>query len=83
MTHTVYEGFLTGQGEADIARLSANEIGGYGVMLLKWSLILGVPSLVTYLASSYSKFLDNIVFIVAPSIAALLVAIIPRLSDKD
>ena len=51
-------------------------------MLLKWSLILGVPSLATYLASSYSKFLDNIVFIFALSVAALLVAIIPRLSDK-
>lgn len=50
--------------------------------MLKLGLWIGTPSLITFLASSYSALLENIVFIFMLSVMALLVAIVPRLSDK-
>ncbi len=51
--------------------------------MLKWGLWVGIPSFVTYLASTYSVLLENIVFIFIVSVIALLIAIIPRISDKS
>ncbi len=51
--------------------------------MLKIGLWIGIPSLITFLASTYSSLADNIVFIFALSVAALLVAILPRLINRD
>ncbi|OGI43802.1 MAG: hypothetical protein A2637_02000 [Candidatus Muproteobacteria bacterium RIFCSPHIGHO2_01_FULL_65_16] len=50
--------------------------------MLKWGLWLGTPSLITFLASTYSSLLDNIVFIFILSVAALLVAILPLIYER-
>ncbi len=51
--------------------------------MLKVGLWVGIPSFITYLASTYSVLLENIVFIFIVSVVALLIAIIPRISDKN
>ena len=51
--------------------------------MLKVGLWVGVPSFITYLASTYSALLESIVFIFIVSVVALLIAIIPRISDKN
>ena len=51
--------------------------------MLKLGLWVGTPSAVTYLASSYSALLENFVFLSLLSVMALLVAILPRLSDPE
>lgn len=50
--------------------------------MLKLGLWIGTPSVMTFLASSYSALLENIVFFFALSVAALFVAIVPRLSES-
>jgi hypothetical protein len=51
--------------------------------MLKLGLWAGIPAGITFLASWYSAFLENIVFFFVVSVAALLVAIVPRLSERD
>lgn len=50
--------------------------------MLKLALWVGVPSFITYLVSSYTFFLENVAYIFALSVVALVVAIVPRLSDR-
>jgi hypothetical protein len=50
--------------------------------MLKLGLWVGTPSAVTYLASSYSALLENFVLFSLLSVAALLVAVLPRLSER-
>jgi len=52
-------------------------------MLTKLSLWIGTPSLITYLASSYSLILENIMFLFMLCLGALLVAIVPQLLDTE
>lgn len=48
---------------------------------MKLGLWLGVSSLITFLASSYSTILENTTFLFILSLGALLVAILPALFD--
>ena len=51
--------------------------------MLKVGLWVGIPSFITYLASTYSATMESIVFIFIVSVVALLIAILPRISDKN
>lgn len=51
--------------------------------MVKLGLWLGAPSLVTFLASSYSVRIENTLLIFALSVIALFVGIGPRLTRKD
>ena len=51
--------------------------------MLKLSILVGVPSAITYLASADSQSLDNILYIFVLSVAALLVAILAHISEKS
>jgi len=48
---------------------------------MKLALWIGTPSLVTFLASVYAQFLENIHLVFILSVMALLIAILPRLSE--
>ncbi len=48
---------------------------------MKWGLWIGVPSIVTFLASAYTEILENIGFFFLLSVVALVVAILPLVSD--
>ena len=50
--------------------------------MLKLSFWIGMPSMITYLASTYSQLLENIFYIFVLSAAALLVAILSQISEK-
>lgn len=50
--------------------------------MVKLGLWLGTPSLITFLASSYSIRIENTLFIFALSVLALIVGIGPRLSGS-
>lgn len=50
--------------------------------MLKLGLWLGTPTVVTFLASSYSVRLENTFFIFALAVIALLIGIGPRLTGK-
>ncbi len=52
-------------------------------MLMKLGLWVGTPSLITFLASSYSLIMENIVFLFMLSLGALMVAILPQLLDTE
>jgi hypothetical protein len=51
--------------------------------MLKLSFWIGTPSIITYLASTYSQLLENIFYIFALSTAALIVAILSQISEKS
>ena len=51
--------------------------------MLKLSFWIGTPSIITYLASTYSQLLENIIYIFALSVAALMVAILSQISEKS
>ena len=51
--------------------------------MLKLSFWIGTPSIITYLASTNSQLLENIFYIFALSIAALIVAILSQISEKS
>lgn len=51
--------------------------------MLKLSIFVGIPSAITYLASTSSQQIDSILFIFALSAAALLVAILSQISHKS
>lgn len=50
--------------------------------MLKLGLWLGTPSVITFLASSYSVRIENTLFVFALAILALVVGIGPRLTGK-
>ncbi len=52
-------------------------------MLVKLGLWVGTPSLITFLASSYSLILENTMFLFMLCLGALLVAILPQLLDTE
>jgi hypothetical protein len=52
-------------------------------VMLKLSILIGIPSAITYMASTSSQQIDSILFIFALSAAALLVAILSRISHKS
>jgi hypothetical protein len=49
---------------------------------MKWGLLIGVPSLATFLASAYTQIMENIVFFFLLSVAALIVAILPLIYEQ-
>ena len=51
--------------------------------MLKLSFWIGTPSIITYLASTYSQLLENIFFIFALSAAELIVAILSQIGEKS
>jgi len=50
--------------------------------MLKIGLIIVLPSIVTFLASTYSQWMENIFYIFALSVAALLVAVLSQIRAK-
>jgi len=50
--------------------------------MLKLSFWIGMPSVITYLASTYSQLLENIFYIFLLSAAALAVAILSQIGEK-
>ncbi len=48
---------------------------------MKLALWIGAPSLVTFLAWVYARFFENIHFFFLLAVVALVVAILPRLSE--
>lgn len=52
-------------------------------MFIKLGLWVGTPSLITFMASSYSLILDNTLFLFLLSLGAVLLAIIPPLSSTN
>ncbi len=50
--------------------------------MLQLSFWVGIPSLIAYLALTYSQSLKNIVYIFALSASALLLAILSHISEK-
>jgi len=52
-------------------------------LMLKLSFWIGTPSIITYLASTYSQLLENIFFLFALSAAALIVAILSQIGEKS
>ena len=51
--------------------------------MLKIGLIIIAPSILTYLASTYFQFTDNVFYIFALSTGALLVAILSQIGEKS
>ena len=51
-------------------------------IMLKFGFFVGIPTIVTFLASVYSDFLENIVLIFVLSLVAMLVAILPQIHEK-
>lgn len=49
---------------------------------MKCGLWIGVPAIVTFLASVYTEIMENIGFFFLLSVGALVVAILPLLSDQ-
>jgi hypothetical protein len=52
-------------------------------IMLKIGLMIVAPSILTYLASTYFKSLENVVYIFVLSTAALLVAILSQIGEKS
>jgi hypothetical protein len=50
--------------------------------MLKLGFWIGMPSLITYLASTYSQLLENIFYIFTLSVVALVVAILSQIGEK-
>jgi len=50
--------------------------------MLKLSFWIGTPSIITYLASTYSQLLENIYYLFALSAAALIMAILSQIGEK-
>ena len=51
--------------------------------MLKLGFLIVIPSITTYLASTYFQFLENIFYIFVLSAAALLVAILSQIGEKS
>lgn len=52
-------------------------------VMLKLSILIGIPSAITYLASNSSQQMDSILYIFVLSAAALLVAILSQIGEKS
>lgn len=50
--------------------------------MLKIGLMIAIPSIISYLASTYSRWLENIFYIFVLSVAALVVAILSQIRSK-
>ena len=50
--------------------------------MLKLGILIGMSSIISYLASAHSQLLDNILYIFALSAAALLLAILSHIGEK-
>jgi hypothetical protein len=50
--------------------------------MLKLSILIGIPSVITYLGSTSSQQVDSILYIFVLSAAALLLAILSQISEK-
>lgn len=50
--------------------------------MLKLSFWIGTPSTIVFLGSTYSQVLENFFYIALLSAAALLIAILPQLTEK-
>ena len=61
------------------ATVFAKEAGN----MLKMGFVIGIPSIITYLASTYSQSLENILYIFMLSAAALLVGILSQIGAKS
>jgi hypothetical protein len=51
--------------------------------MLKLSILIGLPSAITYLASAGSQYLDSILYIYVLCVATLLVAILSQINEKS
>jgi len=51
--------------------------------MLKLSILIGILTVITYLASANSQYIDSILYIFLLSAAALLVAILSQISEKS
>jgi hypothetical protein len=51
--------------------------------MLKLSILIGIPSAITYLASTSSQNIDSILYIFVLSAAALLLAILSQINEKS
>jgi hypothetical protein len=51
--------------------------------MLKLSILIGIPSAITYLASTSSQHIDGILYIFVLSAAALLLAILSQINEKS
>jgi len=51
--------------------------------MLKLSILIGIPSAITYLASASSQHIDSILYIFVLSAAALLLAILSQINEKS
>ncbi len=51
--------------------------------MLKLSILIGIPSAITYLASTSSQHLDNILYIFVLCVAALSIGILSHISEKS
>ncbi|MHB8623748.1 MAG: hypothetical protein ACYC9J_13190 [Sulfuricaulis sp.] len=51
--------------------------------MLKLSILIGTPSAITYLASSSSQHMENILYIFVLCVAALLVGVMVHIGEKS
>jgi hypothetical protein len=51
--------------------------------MLKLSILIGLPSAITYLASASSRYMDSILYIYVLCVATLLVAILSHINEKS
>ena len=50
--------------------------------MLKLGILIGIPSVIIYLASAKSQLLDNNLYIFVLCVAALLMAILSKINEK-
>jgi hypothetical protein len=74
---------LRAEGNDGLAPLPQTNFPEEERIMLKLSFWIGTPSIITYLASTYSQLLENIFYIFALSAAALIVAILSQISEKS
>lgn len=51
--------------------------------MLRLGMMIGIPSIIIYLASTQSQPLENILYIFVLSAAALVVAILSQINEKS
>ncbi len=51
--------------------------------MLKLSIFIGIPSAVTYLTSTNSQHIENILYIFVLCVVALLIAILSHIGEKS
>ncbi|MDH3514262.1 MAG: hypothetical protein OEM83_05265, partial [Gammaproteobacteria bacterium] len=73
---------LRAEGNDGPAPLSQTAFPEEDSIMLKLSFWIGTPSIITYLASTYSQLLENIYYLFALSAAALIMAILSQIGEK-